>query len=215
MNIIVAGCGRVGSQLATSLSKDGHNVTVIDKNEDSFSRLGSAFNGVTVKGLCFDEDVLISAGAEECDLFAAVTDLDNTNLMAVEVVRHLFGVPRAVARLYNPARESTYDKLGIEYVSGTKLIAEVLHERIEAGHTHYISSFGAVEIRVFAVADSLVGKKVYSTYREGKVLPAIILRNGVTFIPTQETVFESGDVLRVAVREEESARLDKYIKEEF
>lgn len=215
MNIIVAGCGRVGSQLATSLSKDGHNVTVIDKSEDSFARLGSAFNGVTIRGLCFDEEILESAGARDCDIFAAVTDLDNTNLMAVEVARHLFNVPRAVARLYNPVRESTYDKLGIEYVSGTKLIAEVMHEKIEAGHTHYISSFGSVEIRVFAIAESLVGKKVYSLYREAKVLPAIILRNGVTFIPTPETIFESGDVLRVAVREEESSKLDRYMKEEL
>jgi len=107
MNIIVVGCGRVGSQLATMLSVEGHNVIVIDRDENAFRRLGTTFNGVTIKGLGFDEDVLEGAGIREADVFAAVTDLDNTNLMAAEVARKLFGVKHAVARLYNPVRERT------------------------------------------------------------------------------------------------------------
>jgi len=98
MNAIVVGCGRVGSQLATMLSVEGHNVTVIDRDEDAFRRLGSTFNGVTVKGLGFDEEVLDEAGIREADVFAAVTDLDNTNLMAAEVARKIFHVPHVVAR---------------------------------------------------------------------------------------------------------------------
>ena len=88
-NVIVVGCGRVGSQLANMLSDNGNNVCCIDKNADAFANLGRNFNGSTVQGVGFDEDVLIRAGVEECDVLAAVTQLDNTNLMCAEVANHL------------------------------------------------------------------------------------------------------------------------------
>ena len=99
MYVIVVGCGRVGSQLATFLSEEGHDVAIIDKTADAFRRLGSTFNGLTVQGLGFDQDTLREAGVEKADVFAAVTDLDNTNMMAVEVATKIFSVPRAIARL--------------------------------------------------------------------------------------------------------------------
>ncbi|MFR5092862.1 MAG: potassium channel family protein [Adlercreutzia equolifaciens] len=96
-NVIVVGCGRVGSQLANMLSDNGNNVCCIDKNADAFANLGRNFNGSTVQGVGFDEDVLIRAGVEECDVLAAVTQLDNTNLMCAEVANHLFGVPHVIS----------------------------------------------------------------------------------------------------------------------
>ena len=214
MNVIVVGCGRVGSQLATLLSVEGHNVTVIDKDDDAFRRLGDTFNGETIKGLGFDEEILTGAGAATCDVFAAVTNLDNTNLMAAEVARKIFNIKRVVARLYNPLRERTYEQLGLEYVCGTSLVAASLHERIESGHSHYVDAFGDVEIRYFSIADNLVGRTVASIAVEGKILPAIIRRGGQTFIPTGATVFEQGDVLRVAVKSTYATKLDKYMKAE-
>ncbi len=156
MNVVVVGCGRVGSQLATLLSVEGHNVVVIDKEADSFKRLGTTFNGVTVKGLGFDEDVLEEAGIRDCDAFAAVTDLDNTNLMAAEVARKIFEVPHVVARLYNPVRERTYQQLGLDYVCGTTLVAESLLDKIMAGHGHHLASVGDVEVIQFK-ASAAVG----------------------------------------------------------
>ena len=80
-NVIVVGCGRVGSQLANMLSDNGSNVCVIDRNVDSFANLGRNFNGSTIQGVGFDEETLEKAGIDECDVVAAVTELDNTNLM--------------------------------------------------------------------------------------------------------------------------------------
>ncbi|MFR3092590.1 MAG: potassium channel family protein, partial [Eggerthella lenta] len=101
-NVIVVGCGRVGSQLANMLSDNGNNVCVIDKNADAFANLGRNFNGSTVQGLGFDEETLVKAGVEDCDVIAAVTQFDNTNLMVAEVGSRLYGVPHVIARLYNP-----------------------------------------------------------------------------------------------------------------
>lgn len=213
MNVIVVGCGRVGSQLATLLSVDGHNVTVIDKDGDSFRRLGTTFNGVTLRGLGFDEDVLEEAGIRECDVFAAVTDLDNTNLMAAEVARKLFGVKHVVARLYNPQRERTYQQLDLDYICGTTLVAERLLDKIKAGHGHHVDSFGDVEIIVFRLRDDAVGKRVGEMFVEGQVLPAIIGRGSGTFIPTLDTRLEAGDIMRVAVKSDAVHKLARFMED--
>jgi trk system potassium uptake protein len=213
VNVIVVGCGRVGSQLATLLSVDGHNVTVIDKDPGSFRRLGTTFNGVTIRGLGFDEDVLEEAGIREADVFAAVTNLDNTNLMAAEVARKLFDVPHVVARLYNPQRERTYQQLDLDYVCGTTLVAERLLEKIHSGHGHHIDTFGDVEIVVFRLAESSVGRRVREIDIPGQIMVAIIARGKQTFLATQDTELQSGDVLRVAIKNEAMPRLARYMEE--
>ncbi|MEG1561702.1 MAG: NAD-binding protein, partial [Raoultibacter sp.] len=98
-NVIVVGCGRVGSQLASMLSENDSNVCVIDRRAEAFINLGRDFNGSTLQGVGFDEETLLKAGVEECDVVAAVTQLDNTNLMVAEVASRLFGVPHVIARL--------------------------------------------------------------------------------------------------------------------
>jgi trk system potassium uptake protein TrkA len=212
VNVIVVGCGRVGSQLATLLSVDGHNVTVIDKESSSFRRLGTTFNGVTIRGLGFDEDVLEEAGIRECDAFAAVTDLDNTNLMAAEVARKIFEVPHVVARLYNPQRERTYQQLDLDYVCGTTLVAESLLDKIQSGHGHHIDTFGDVEIVVFKLAADSFGKSVRDLDVPGQIMVAIIARGKRTFIPTPDTVLEAGDVLRVAMKADAMPQLRRHME---
>lgn len=213
MNVIVVGCGRVGSQLATLLSVDGHNVTVIDKDSEAFQRLGTAFNGVTIRGLGFDEDVLEEAGIRECDVFAAVTDLDNTNLMAAEVAHKIFGVGHVVARLYNPQRERTYQQLGLDYVCGTTLVAESLLDKIQSGHGHHIDTFGDVEIVIFKVNDRAVGMRVGDIDVAGELMLAIIARSKRTFIPTPDTELQDGDIVRAAVKAESLQHLKRYMEE--
>jgi trk system potassium uptake protein TrkA len=212
MNAIVVGCGRVGSQLATMLSVEGHNVTVIDRDEDAFRRLGSTFNGVTVKGLGFDEEVLDEAGVRKADVFAAVTDLDNTNLMAAEVARKIFGVPHVVARLYNPQRERTYQQLDMDYVCGTTLVAEKLLEKIEAGHGHHVQIIGDVEVIEFRAGTGVAGKRVRDIEIEHQFRVAVLSRGNVTFIPQPETMLQPGDVVVGAVKEEGFTRIDRYME---
>jgi trk system potassium uptake protein TrkA len=212
MNAVVVGCGRVGSQLATMLSVEGHNVTVIDRDDSAFKRLGSTFNGVTVKGLGFDEDVLDEAGIRTADVFAAVTDLDNTNLMAAEVARKIFGVPHVVARLYNPQRERTYQQLDMDYVCGTTLVAESLLEKIEAGHGHHVQTLGDVEVIEFRAGTGVAGKRVRDVEVEHQFRIAVLSRGNVTFIPLPDTMLQPGDVVVGAVKEEGFARVDRYME---
>jgi trk/ktr system potassium uptake protein len=125
MHIIIAGCGRVGSQLAQFLAYEGHDVVIIDRNEGSFARLGSTFNGVTLTGVAFDEGLLKEAGIEKADALAAVTNFDNTNLMIAEIARRIFHVP-VVARVYNPEKRYIFTRLGVDYICGTALVAQTI-----------------------------------------------------------------------------------------
>ena len=150
-NVIVVGCGRVGSQLANMLSDNGSNVCVIDRNADAFANLGRNFNGSTVQGVGFDEETLVKAGVEDCDVMAAVTQFDNTNLMCAEVGSRLFGVPHVIARLYNPDHERAYMQLGIDYVCGTSLVAEDVFSKVVSGHGAHLDTFGEFEVLRFSL----------------------------------------------------------------
>ena len=123
MKIVILGCGRVGARLATMLEADGHQVNIIDSDPRAFDRLPENFKGQTILGTGIDVDVLRAAGIESADAFAAVTNFDNTNIMACEVARELFGIRKVLARIYDPGRESVYHELGLETVCPTTLIS--------------------------------------------------------------------------------------------
>ena len=113
MRIVILGCGRLGAHLARQLDHEGHTVTVIDRNGEAFARLGNDFRGTMILGTGIDQDILRRAGIEQADAFVAVTNGDNTNAMASEIVKLIFKVPKVVARLYDPVREDTYHTLGL------------------------------------------------------------------------------------------------------
>ncbi len=215
MNIIVVGCGRVGSQLATLLSNDGHNVCVIDREAASFKELGRDFNGRTIKGIGFDEDVLREADVENCDVLAAVTNLDNSNLMTAEVARKLYNVPHVITRLYSPQRESAYLQLGLDYVCGTTLVAEDMFAKIQSGRGHHIDTFGDYEIVRFSLTleeEGVNSIKVAELESPHEVRIAAFEHNGETSSPTKESVLYNGDIIVAAVSHESFNEFTKYMK---
>lgn len=130
MNIVIMGCGRVGAQLAAMLDEDGHKVTVLDVEPYSFRRLASTFKGTALVGDGTDEDSLRKAGIEEADAFVAVTQGDNRNVMAAQIAKHMFNVPKVVCRIYDPLREEMYRALGLETMSPTKVGAQLLKKLV-------------------------------------------------------------------------------------
>ena len=131
MKILIMGCGRVGARLASLLDEDGHEVTILDNDTYSFRRLPPSFGGTALFGNGIDEEALKKAGIEETDVFVAVTQGDNRNVMACQVAKHVFKVPRVVCRIYDPLREEMYSALGLETISPTKVFAQLLREKIE------------------------------------------------------------------------------------
>jgi trk system potassium uptake protein TrkA len=133
MKVVIMGCGRVGAQLASLLDGEGHKVTVLDVDAHSFRRLPPSFSGTALVGDGTDEEMLKKAGVGEADAFVAVTQGDNRNVMGAQIAKHIFNVPRALCRIYDPLRKDIYETLGIEAISPTTVFAQLLKEKLLAG----------------------------------------------------------------------------------
>ena len=203
-NVIVVGCGRVGSQLANMLSDNGANVYVIDVAAESFANLGRGFNGTKIQGIGFDESTLISAGVEDCTVLAAVTSSDNTNLMVAEVAKHLFGVPHVITRLFNPQHERAYMQLGLDFVCGTSLVAEQIYSKVISGHGFHLDTLGEIEILKFSLDLSTLKRKdvkVSDLERDHTVRIMAFERadGSACSIPAKDSVLHHGDTVIAAV----------------
>ena len=217
-NVIVVGCGRVGSQLANMLSDNGSNVCVIDRNVDAFANLGRNFNGSTIQGVGFDEETLEKAGVDECDVVAAVPQLDNTNLMCCEVASRLFDVPHVIARLYNPDHERAYMQLGIDYVCGTSLVAEDVFSKVVSGHGAHLDTFGEFEVLRFSLDLSWSERntiRVAEMERDHDIRIVAFERGdgSASSIPTRESILYNGDSVLACVRHELIGQFSKYIQD--
>ena len=121
MYIIVAGCGKIGANLVKNLSNNGHDVVVIDPNEENFAQLENGTNCLTVTGMPIDEDVLKGAGIERADALLAVTSDDNVNIMTAQIAKQLYRVPHVVTRVYDPDKEEVLRHMGLCTVCPTML----------------------------------------------------------------------------------------------
>ena len=216
-NVIVVGCGRVGSSLADMLSNAGANVCVIDKQAEAFNNLGRNFNGSTVQGLGYDEDTLVKAGVEDCDVVAAVTESDNANLMVTEVANRLYGVPHVIARLYNHDHERAYMQLGIDYVCGTTLVAEEMFSKALAGHGSHVDTFGDYEVLRFSMDLAWHERKairVNEIERDHDIrIIAFERKDGsASSIPTGDSTLYHGDIVLACVHHNFVESFSRYIQ---
>jgi trk system potassium uptake protein TrkA len=202
MLVIIGGCGRVGAQLADQLSRDDHDVVIVDTDPESFDRIGSAFNGETLIGSIINKDTMQRAGITDADALAAVTDLDNANLMAVQIARELFDVPVTIARLFNPQREDSYRKMGVSYVSGTRLVARAIMKQlgVDSYPPHVGFDQGDVDVVELVLTDEGDGLTVSELQSRGDLRVAAIERRGRPRIPAGEDRLQRDDLIVAAVR---------------
>ena len=213
MRIVIAGCGRVGSDLALTLSEEGHDVSVIDSRPGVFGRLGSTFNGTTYEGLGYDVRVLRDAGIELADAFVAATDSDNANAMAVQLAQRVFGVPKTIARLDDPAREEAYRALGVRFVPGAKLTSKVIHEQVvrEEFSYHVTFSGGDVEIVEMTIGPEGGGVTVAEFQEPAELRVAAVHRGHRTLIPDSTFLLADGDLVVAAARTGARKRVRRYL----
>lgn len=130
MNILVVGCGKVGSRLSNVLSKMGHDVSVVDPDPAQFSNLASDFTGYTVSGVPIDQDVLKRAGIAGCDALTAVTTDDNMNIMVCQIASEVYKIPRVLARIYDPQRSNVFTQFGLHTVCPTNLSVDAMYSML-------------------------------------------------------------------------------------
>jgi trk system potassium uptake protein len=207
MYIVIVGCGRLGSKLASDLSNDGHDVSIVDNNEENLERLGSGFNGHRVKGVEIDHDILLEAGITSADVFLVMTQDDNINIMASQIAKNIFGVKRVMARVNDPSRDKIYKKLGIEAVSTTQLGANIIKSRIGDKRCSTIidldENISIIEVPI------LKGKVSKSRDIEEKYncIISSVLRDRDIKIPKKDELIKVGDVIICSAGKKDRERL--------
>ena len=128
MRVVIMGCGRLGSTLASELDAEGHTVVVIDQDASAFNWLPASFRGTTVLGSGEDVAAQARAGVPQAEIFLALANGDNRNAMAAQVALHIHGARRVVARIYDPERAEIYRELGIRVVNPTTVLDSLVRE---------------------------------------------------------------------------------------
>jgi trk system potassium uptake protein TrkA len=211
VHFVIMGCGRVGATLAQSLEGQGHSVAVIDQNPEAFRRLDQEFTGNKVTGLGFDRDTLQQAGIEDAYGFAAVSDGDNSNILAARVVREKYGVDNVVARIYDPHRAEIYQRLGIPTVATVRWTADqVLRRLLPMGATEeHRDSSGHIVLAQVDVHPGWVGRPLRALEEASGARVAYVTRYGDGVLPTPATVMQENDTVHVLMRTDESHHVER------
>ena len=201
------GCGRVGSSLATELEAAGHTVSVIDQAREAFRRLGPNFKGRTVTGVGFDRDTLLEAGIQEADAFAAVSNGDNSNILAARVARETYGVQNVVARIYDPGRAEIYQRLGIPTVATVIWATDQILRRIAPGgaRSEWRDATGTVQLLEVHPHIDWYGRPITELEEATEARVAFLTRLGEGLIPEPHTVLQDGDLVHMTIQDEKLA----------
>ena len=213
MKVIIMGCGRVGEQVARLMVEDGHTVTVIDYDAAALDRLGTDFKGRRVLGVGFDREVLLDAGIEDADAFAATSSSDNANIVAARIARHIFHVPRVVARLYEPSRAEVYQRLGLVTISSTTWGAQRIQELLTHRELDPVLTFGGGEAVVISIdtPPSWIGRAARHINVPGEILVTAITRQDRALLPLSGTELQAGDVVHLTVRADALDRIAEWL----
>ena len=210
------GCGRVGAGLAKELETAGHTVSVIDQNREAFRRLGPDFKGRTITGVGFDRDILLEAGIDNAGAFAAVSNGDNSNILAARVARESYNVTNVVARIYDPERAEIYQRLGIPTVATVLWTTDQMIRRLtpEGSRSEWRDASGTIQLCEISLHNAWFGKPVLLIEEATNARVAFITRLGEGLIPNSHTVLQEGDLVHVSLLESERVMIDEILTRE-
>lgn len=214
MHVVIAGCGRVGSELATNLERLGHSVAIIDKAPKAFERLKADFSGKKVVGFAFDREVLEESGIKEAQAFASVTSGDNSNILSARVTKEHYRVPEVVARIYDPRRAQIYQRLGIQTVATVRWTTDQILRSLfpDEVPVEYTVDNGEVVITSVPAPHELIGKNAMAVDQDGRRKVVAVSRFGVPRVPDAKLTIQEGDILHVSIVRGDIADLAEQLK---
>lgn len=213
MRIIIVGCGRLGTELASRLFQSGHEVSVIDSDEAAFSKLPANFEGRLNEGDAINRDVLHRAGIERADAVAAVTDSDVLNAVVGHLARSFFNVPNVIVRNHDPRYRPILEAYGLQSVSALSWGAQRVEELLHDADARAVFSAGNGEVEIYEVAIPVEwgGKTINDLVSSIACIPVSVTRAGRALLPSTNMTMEPGDVLHFSATLEGSQALRKRI----
>ena len=207
MKALIIGCGRFGVRVADYLTRNNHDVVVIDIDPETFTALGETFTGRTICGVGYDKAVLEAAGVAAADVVISCTSIDSLNAVVANTAKNVYHVPTVIARMGDPVRARLFESMGIYTVSITKLGLENVVEYLEGSKSwQVIRKLGdGVQLVRARVQVALVGTPVGALHIPGKFRPVAIDRAGRTLLPEDDMCFAYNDILYLAVASESLA----------
>lgn len=214
MHVIIAGCGRVGSELATNLERLGHSVALVDRNPVAFERLKAGFRGKKIVGFVFDRETLEKAGVKDAGAFASVTSGDNSNILSARVAKEHFRVPQVVARIYDPRRAQIYQRLGIQTVATVRWTTDQMMRFLLPNEVPvaYTVDNGEVVVTAVPAFPEIVGKRVQDMDRDSRRRVVALSRFGVPRVPDKDLTVQDGDTLYISVIRGDTGDLNEQLK---
>jgi trk system potassium uptake protein TrkA len=211
VHFVIMGCGRVGSTLARTLGRSGHDVAVIDSDASAFRRLGTSFDGQTVTGIGFDRRTLAAAGIKDAYAFAAVSSGDNSNILAARVARETFGVEHVAARIYDPQRAMVYQRLGIPTVATVRWTADQMIQRLlpQGAVPELTDPSGKIVIAEVPLAEPWIGRRMTDIEEQTGARIAYVTRLGEGTLPRADMMIQQGDLVHLAVPRDDLARVER------
>ena len=216
MHIIVVGCGRLGAELAINLDKNGHSVSLIDKDRRGFQRyLPERWSGRAVLGVGYDRTVLEHAGIEEAGALAAVTGGDNSNILAARIARETYDVEHVVARIQDPRRAVIYQRLGIPTVAAVAWATDQVMRKLlpDQRPSEWTDATGQVSLLEQVLPANWAGHKLAGIDEGDRFRLVGVTRGGTVHLATPDLVGQEGDVLHVLVHREALEELDTRLNE--
>ena len=212
VHVIVVGCGRVGSELAVALERDGHAVAVIDKDRRAFQkRLPERWTGRAVVGFGFDRDHLEQAGIRQASALAAVTSGDNSNILTARIARETYQIPNVVARIYDPRRALIYQRLGIPTVATVTWTTDQVMRRLfpEVSVTEWTDPTGELTLLERALPAAWAGRRIQALDTDGRIRVVALRRGSQSKLIGHDLVGQEGDILWFAVRKDAIDELER------
>ncbi len=212
MHVIIAGCGRVGSELAASLEQAGHSVAVIDREKRAFRRLPDGFTGMQIVGMGFDRETLDSANPSQADAFVAVMGGDNSNILSARIAKENYGISNVVARIKDPRRATIFERLGISTVASvTWTTTQIAHRILPEMAASWSDPSGSMSLIDINLPLTWAGKRLEELNLETQARVVAITRAGQPQLVGANSLGQEGDVLHVMLQESARASFESVV----